>query len=463
MTAAIAPAPAMQAGRPLPGVRGAARAPEDRMDATLFFIVIAIWANVWYWQLMIPGLASLRLGILSVVAALVAFVASGRPARLMSDPNRRPMQLTLGIGVMAILGGPFAIIRSEALNFLIYAYIPTVTLAMIVAARVQSEYALRVVLNAMLIGSLLYAKSFITAPLDSAGKPYGMPFYDANDGAVAFLLCLCLAMARSALARTTGGRVVILSGAMLCLGMVVRSSSRGAFVALAATIVLFLIFSRAVSVRRRLGVVISGIVLVTALGSSQYWKLMSTILEPEKDYNWAGNSDTGRIEMWKRGLTFMVQEPVIGVGARNYINKVGRSDWAKQLQAQGRGVGWKVAHNAYIEIGVELGIPGLIVFLSILGITARNLWRVARSPRTPPRFQLMCEYLIAALCAYSVGSIFLSSQYWTYFYVVIALSTSVCVVVKRQQAPAGPAPSPAARPLRRYRPPAPRVAPAHAG
>ncbi len=161
---------------------------------------------------------------------------------------------------------------------------------------------------------------------------------------------------------------------------------------------------------------------------------MKTILEPEKDYNWAGNSDTGRIEIWKRGLTFMAEDPILGAGASNYQNKQGRSEWARQLQAQGRGVPWQAAHNGYLQIGVELGIPGLLTFLAIIWLTMRNLWRSARWRHVPPRKRQGMELLLAGLVGFSVGTVFISSAYWAFFYVTIALCCAAVSIASRAPA-----------------------------
>ncbi len=399
------------------------------MDASLFLLIPAILTNVWYWQAVVPGLSAIRPGILSVFAAAVAFGASGRSARhLFSDSATQPVRLTLLIGALAVIGGPFAIVRGAAVDFLIYTFLPSITLTFLVAARVKSFYALRVVLDALVLGGLLYASVFLNAPKDSWGKPYGMPYYDANDGAIVALCCLALAIGRLAVARSWLGRSGYACVALVYLVVIIQSSSRGAFVSLVATFVIILLTVRSVPVRWRVTSIGAGVVVVLALGSSSYWGLMKTLLEPEKDYNWAGNSETGRIELWRRGFGYMLEDPILGAGAQNYINKEGRSELARQAELEGRGMPWYVAHNAYVAIGVELGFPGLICFVAILTTAMRNLRRAAATMTVSISMRRLLDFQFAALCGFCAASVFISSQYWTFLYVLVALTAGTVAV-----------------------------------
>jgi len=418
------------------GVSAATSAQTDRMDAALLLLLPAIVTNIWYWQLIIPGVSSLKLGILSVVGSLVAFMASRHRMIKFSDPVRRPVQLTLIIGVLAVIGGPFAIVRGTALDFIVYLFSPTVLLAILVAIRARSLYSIRVVIDGIVIGGLLYVFVFMKAPMDAYGKPFGTPFYDANDAAMMALCCLTLTVGRMTLSTRWISRLFFAGVALAYLAMVVRSSSRGAFLALVVTLVVVLLTARTVPVKWRIGTIVGGVLVVLALGSASYWALIGTILEPEKDYNWAGNSESGRIEIWKRGFGYMIEDPVLGSGALNYSNKEGRSEAARQAAAEGRGTKWSVAHNAYVSVGVELGIPGFVCFLAIFITTFRLLWRTARSTVTALPIRRLAEFLIATLVAFCFSSIFISSQYWTFLYVLIALSTSLVAVGRREAASA---------------------------
>ena len=62
------------------------------------------------------------------------------------------------------------------------------------------------------------------------------------------------------------------------------------------------------------------------------------------------------------------QHPFFGVGLGNYKAVVVNYDTTGLVAADPH-----IAHNAYLEIGAEMGIPALIVYLFFLGATFRSL------------------------------------------------------------------------------------------
>src|SRR5207245_2469273 len=105
-------------------------------------------------------------------------------------------------------------------------------------------------------------------------------------------------------------------GSALGLGVLatafVRSGSRGGFLAIVA-VSLFVFFGYT-TIRtqwRVLGMVVIAAVFV-ATASDRYWTQMRTIVSPEQDYNLT--SETGRLQLWRRGIGYMFKHPVLGVG-----------------------------------------------------------------------------------------------------------------------------------------------------
>jgi O-antigen ligase len=194
----------------------------------------------------------------------------------------------------------------------------------------------------------------------------------------------------------------------------------------------------------RVSVVAGGVLLLSLLAGDSYWSLMRTLLEPAKDYNWSGNSETGRVELWKRGFGYMLEDPVLGSGALNYASKEGRSRWALAQAMEGNGAKWSVAHNAFLTIGVELGFPGLLVFVAMLWVAVRNLKRAANAHGVPPGLRALLEFQLAAIYGYGVASVFISSQYWTFTFVLVALATSGTVAARTAQRAAASAGGPPA-------------------
>src|SRR2546422_9855684 len=111
---------------------------------------------------------------------------------------------------------------------------------------------------------------------------------------------------------------------------------------------------------------------------------MQTTVRPDRDYN--TTSETGRLKIWERGLNYMAGRPVLGVGAGNFPVAEGTISPLARLQERGIGVRWGAAHNSFLQVGAELGIPGLLLFIGLIATTFMSLRRAARCAltRSPP-------------------------------------------------------------------------------
>src|SRR5204863_417492 len=94
------------------------------------------------------------------------------------------------------------------------------------------------------------------------------------------------------------------------------------------------------------------------------------------DYNW--QSQEGRREIWFRGLGYMLDHPLVGIGINNFERAEGTiSDKARRSFA-GDPIRWTAPHNSFVQVGAELGFPGLILWSSliILDLQAGGLERL---------------------------------------------------------------------------------------
>jgi O-antigen ligase len=225
--------------------------------------------------------------------------------------------------------------------------------------------------------------------------------------------------------------------AMFMIG-IVKSGSRGGFLAVIAVLIYIVLRYRALPRRVRMTATAAGVVLLVALGSTKYWTMMSSILHPESDYNWSGES--GRREVWKRGIGYMMHNPVLGVGVRTFPTAEGRlAEEAAAANAEGRGFKWSVAHNSFIETGAELGIPGLCVFIAMIGIAMRDMNRLS-SPRRyhPPwlgsRISTLAQMVLGSFVGFVIAGFFVSAEYFSYLYFLFGLSLGLLKLVRLRRA-----------------------------
>ena len=268
----------------------------------------------------------------------------------------------------------------------------------------------------------------------------GDSMYDGNDLGMLLLMSLPLALLLLFNSRRLGKTVAlaVIVGTPFVLA---QTGSRGAMVGLAVMLpMLFFMLSR-ISLATRVG---GGAVLVAALAfgaPSGYWQQMQTILDLSGDYNVA--SEYGRIEVAKRGVGYMLRYPIFGVGIGNFSRAEGTiSPIATARQNAGLSVEWIAPHNTFVQVGAEMGVIALAVWMSLLFGGTFGLWRLRRRiPRSwehqsaDRRFlREACLFLPGSFVAFGVSSYFLSHAYTPPVYIFFALLAGLVVVVERELA-----------------------------
>jgi O-antigen ligase len=170
--------------------------------------------------------------------------------------------------------------------------------------------------------------------------------------------------------------------------------------------------------------VIIGFILLTVFGSTTYWNMMRTMLHPQQDYNMT--ADAGRKAIWKRGVGYMLSHPVVGVGAAAFEQAEGTlSAISREYATQGRGLKWSTAHNSFVLVGAELGIGGLVLFVTMLGTSFKHLARIkygrGEDPIVSAEDAAFAQTLTASLIGFCVAGCFVSASYFSLLYVLIGL------------------------------------------
>ncbi|MCU1473157.1 O-antigen ligase family protein [Amnibacterium sp.] len=91
-----------------------------------------------------------------------------------------------------------------------------------------------------------------------------------------------------------------------------------------------------------------------------------------------GDDLTGRLEIWRVVGDHVAERPVLGWGWVGYW-----PPWVapfNRLIVRG-GVQYLQAHNAYLDIALQLGIPGLLAFVVVVGSLVYRSLRLAIAPR----------------------------------------------------------------------------------
>jgi len=113
-------------------------------------------------------------------------------------------------------------------------------------------------------------------------------------------------------------------------------------------------------------------------------------------------SAQGRTEMWVDCLDVMRRKPVFGCGP---------DQWGNIAPEYGHPKG-KEAHSLWLQIGAELGIPGLAFLIAFYGLCSWRCWKLSRPYARPPDPWLADggRMVVAALAGFAVSAQFVSLE-----------------------------------------------------
>jgi O-antigen ligase len=414
---------------------------EPKPDRLMRAIAVMTMTYVWRVQDAFPILGKVQLPLLALASALLLYSSARHPARRVSQINGPTLKLILGLFVIMSIGVPFSLWFGHSATFVLKGYVPNILFFGLVAASVRSTRDVEWFAMVNLYGALVYAtvvSLFFSVGYD--GRLGSLVYYDANDFGLVMVCTVPFAVYFLGKGQKRSRRIAAMVAMAMILTAMVKSGSRGGFIGLVA-VMLYVVFRyRAIPSRIRLLVTVAGLALFFGFASDKYWKSMGSILHPQSDYNFTDNE--GRVEVWKRGMGYIRQHPVTGVGIASFPVAEGQSDLAMSNMAEGKGFKWSVAHNSFLETGAELGVPGALVFIAMLLVTVVALARISPRGRFVPwiskREMALAQMLIGALIGFCVAGFFVSAEYFAYLYFMLGLAVGLGKLV-RMRAAAAPA------------------------
>ena len=132
---------------------------------------------------------------------------------------------------------------------------------------------------------------------------------------------------------------------------------------------------------------------------------------------WANQNAIQRTEFFRDGLRIYAQSPVIGNGLGSVEGLV--------TSVQSFYYESKYVHNHYIQVLAEMGIPGLLAFLAILGSAAVTLWKRRREGEEDALLPALCACLAMAALHAAAEAVWSLGQYQTMALLVLSM-IAVC-------------------------------------
>jgi len=116
-------------------------------------------------------------------------------------------------------------------------------------------------------------------------------------------------------------------------------------------------------------------------------------------------------------MRFVFSHPVVGAGVGGDILVLNEE----------LGPAWSEIHNAYLQYAVELGLPGLALFLLLFATSLRGVSGIpdrAKSLRETRSLRHLADAIRLGLIAFGVAAFFHPIAYHFYFYYLAGLSAA---------------------------------------
>jgi O-antigen ligase len=226
---------------------------------------------------------------------------------------------------------------------------------------------------------------------------------------------------------------------------ILQTGSRGSFVTLVvlAGVMLTLLGGRGRLAMLTLGVVL-GLSIMPVVPAETWTRLTLIVMDPLKTETEiqedglvlrAVTSQAARMELQKRAVALSFRNPFFGVGPLMFDNAV------DQMVRQETGVKstWQAAHNTYLSLAAENGLPALLLYVWSLGWCLRTNWSVYRRCQKIPSQavnlpQTLC--LILMTIGFCVDVLFSDMAYSAHASVLIGLSAANYLAIRQELEPA---------------------------
>jgi O-antigen ligase len=406
-----------------------------------FYLLVSVLPLISHpvWSHFVGDLTVIKyVGVGSLAYAVFYLGARRTPPRYFASAQSRwflPL-CALALGSYALWGMPiYAFEASPWLSYVSFLLFFFITLTL-----VDSTRRLRTVLL-VAVGSVGFASAHVVREWQKYGgfgtyRP-GYVTGDANYYSLSALLCIPVAFYLIGGRQRPWERWFCRGCLALTILGLTAAASRGALLGLGAALVYACVVSRR---RGRMLKLAFGVLLPLLLLSPS--SPLPRLLSPDRSDQ--ESSDT-RLALWRAGLRMVEAHPVTGVGLGNFKWVVSRYD------APGESLG-NVAHNTYVEVAAELGIPGLVLWLGLLASTFRALTRIRRRTRDVPAADLVHRAALglqAGMVAFLVATFFVSATQQKLFWLAVFLTMCLPALAREAErralrAPTTAPPDPAA-------------------
>ncbi len=219
------------------------------------------------------------------------------------------------------------------------------------------------------------------------------------------------------------------------------SQSRGGLLALTVMAALAWVNSR--HKMRLMAGFAAAAALMLAIAPGQMIKRLQEIQFQGQAETGAEISTLARVELVRAGIRMMEAHPIFGIGLGQF--KSVEFHYSPVLADLGDP---KIAHNTYVQLGAEGGIPTLVLYLAILGVTLATCRNSQKLPGLPEDIAVLALSFQIGLIGIMVAQFFLTAQYIKEVWIFISLAPNLYAISLHAAAASGKTVSAQSEPAR---------------
>ena len=383
-------------------------------------------SGIQIWNAVLGGGISVTklIGAVNVLYAVVYLARRHGAPRFFAAPQAKWMLLLTTLAIYSFLTNeraelsllnPVAMYTSALLLFF-------VTLSVIDSVQ-RLYWSLMVAVGAVAFATIYLLREWRRGvEVWGGGFRPGWVLGDSNYFAVAALAVLPISFELLLYSRKRWEKIYCLGCMLLIFVTLTIGASRGGFLGI-ATATVYLVLRHGLSKKYLIRILFVAVPLLLFASNS-----------PVHRFLFPAPGDTQSVEKhllgWRAGLNMVAAHPLLGVGLGNYKAVVVSYDKTGLVAADPH-----IAHNAYLEIAAEMGIPALLVYLAFLTTTFRSLEKTRKQARARDSKPLAAIALgmQASLLAVCVAIFFVSGQYTRMFWLVLIMTMVMPSLVPKRK------------------------------
>jgi O-antigen ligase len=325
-----------------------------------------------------------------------------------------------------LIGIPFALYARIAFETVVINYSLAVVLFIVITVYYNNEIKLKKIMAVLLFTNVF----IIIISLMNYENMYSMfgrfelanTGFDPNDTVFILLSLMPGSIYFTKYSTKKIFMLISFSVTIINIFLIVQTGSRGGFLGLITFMALYGVeLMRGKNIIRNIILVTISISMFTLFLNTTDQRRIFEIFSPTKDYNYS--SEEGRIKIWKYAIEIIADNPIFGVGASCFPEAIGRIREERNLPQK-----WQTAHNTYLQIGSEIGLIGLIIFITLMYKTYNNINR-SDNNYANIKYEIEMKYISRCInigfISLTVCALFLSQAYSIIFPFYIAIGESI--------------------------------------